>query len=195
MMPETVTRSEAEAEQFAAFIAQHGRSLGRLAYLLVGEAHAAEDLTADVFLAAWQQWDRVKQVEYPVAYLRQVMTNQAVARYRRSARERRGLERLFLRGGDDGHESDGAAVVDVRSALQRIPPRRRACLVLRHAFDLTEREVAEILGISVGAVKSQTFKALAQFRNELGDLVIETRNPVADAGSGRGWFGRGRNAD
>lgn len=170
----------------------------RLAYLLLGDSHAAEDLTADVFLAAWRQWDRISQVEYPLAYLRQMLTNQAATRHRRRARERLTLERVFAGVSESGHEPDGAAVVDVRSALQRIPPRRRACLVLRFAFDLTEREVAQTLGISVGAVKSQTFKGLAQLRKELGEVrdtdVMDMSAPVAPAVSGRGWSGAGRRA-
>jgi len=75
-------------------------------------------------------------------------------------------------------------VVDVRSALMRLPPRRRACLVLRHCFQLTEYEVAETLGVSVGTVKSQTSKAVAQFRQELGDAasaVAETLQAEARA--------------
>jgi RNA polymerase sigma factor (sigma-70 family) len=56
----------------------------------------------------------------------------------------------------------------VRAALERLPARRRACVVLRHALDLSEAEVAQILGISVGTVKSQTSKAIAQLQKHLG---------------------------
>jgi RNA polymerase sigma-70 factor (sigma-E family) len=188
-------RSDGEIDEFAAFVARHGSSLGRLAFLLAGDAHGAEDLTADVFLAAWQQWDRVKQIEFPAAYLRQIMTNQAAGRYRRSSRERRGLERLQDTVPQFGHDPDSAAVVDVRSALQRLPPRRRACLVLRHAFDLPDREVAQILGVTVGAVKSQTHKAIAQMRHELGDVLIETRSPAGPAVSGGRWMRKGHHAE
>jgi RNA polymerase sigma-70 factor (sigma-E family) len=190
---------EGAAEEFAVFVDRYSTSLVRLAYLLLGDSHAAEDLTADVFLAAWRQWDRISQVEYPLAYLRQMITNQAATRHRRRARERLTLERMFVSVTELGHEPDGAAVVDVRSALQRIPPRRRACLVLRFAFDLSEREVAQTLGISVGAVKSQTSKGLTQLRKELGDVmetnVPQMHVPVKSAVSGRGWLGAGRHAD
>lgn len=81
------------------------------------------------------------------------------------------LGRLKLMAIDDRHDPDTAVVVDVRSALLRLPPRRRACLVLRHGFQLTEYEVAETLGVSVGTVKSQTSKAVAQFRRQLGDAA------------------------
>jgi RNA polymerase sigma-70 factor (sigma-E family) len=168
MMARTLPR-EAAAAEFAAFVDQHAASLARLAHLLLGDADAAHDLTADVFLAAWRQWGRISRLDYPLAYVRRMLTNQAATRHRRRARERFALERLFAVGTREvGYEPDGAAVLDIRSALQAIPPRRRACIVLRHAFDLSEREVAQILGITVGAVKSQTSKGLAQLRREFG---------------------------
>lgn len=165
------------ADEFAGFVTTHAPGLGRLAYLLVGDAHSADDLVADVLLAAWRQWHQVQAADHPIAYLRQMMVNQASARRRRDARERLGLERLhdLVPSASRGPDSD--AVVDVQAALQRIPPRRRACLVLRYAFDLTDREVAETLGVSIGTVKSQTSKAAAQLRQELGAAVVDTRDP------------------
>jgi RNA polymerase sigma-70 factor (sigma-E family) len=181
-------------DDFRDFVTRQARGLGRLAYLLLGDQHAAEDLTAEVFLAVWRQWDQVSRADRPVAYVRRVMANQAAAHYQRRAQERQGLERLQDGLVDVTHDQDSAAVVDVQSALLRLPPRRRACLVLRFAFDLTEREVAAILGVSVGTVKSQTFKAAAQFRNEIGDAFVETHFP-ADAASARPRWGRSIHAD
>jgi RNA polymerase sigma-70 factor (sigma-E family) len=159
------------AEEFSAFVRQHGRGLDRLAYLMLGDEQAAEDLAAEVLLAVWRQWNRVKETDYPVAYVRRIMVNHASAHFRRNAKERRGLAHLMVLMSRQAQQPDSAAVVDTRAALLRLPPRRRACLVLRYAFDLTEREVAETLGISVGTVKSQTSKAVAQFRREIGDIV------------------------
>ncbi|HET9657753.1 MAG TPA: SigE family RNA polymerase sigma factor [Kineosporiaceae bacterium] len=179
-------------EEFAAFVDRYSTSLVRLAYLLLGDSHAAEDLAADVFLAAWRQWERISKVEYPLAYLRQMVTNKAATRHRNRARERLGLERMFAGVTETGHDPDGATVIDVRAALQRIPPRRRACLVLRFAFDLSEREVAQTLGITIGAVKSQTFKGLAQLRKELGGVAesgaTPVQVPVESPASGHGWL-------
>lgn len=164
---EGTSRPEPE-EEFAWFVQRHARGLGRLAYLLLGDDDGAEDLAADVFLVAWRQWERVRSADSPLAYLRQVMVNLASTRMQRLIRERRGLERLHHAAIATSYEPDGAATLDVRSALSRLPPRRRACLVLRYAFDLPEREVADVLGVSVGTVKSQTSKAVDQFRRELG---------------------------
>jgi len=74
-----------------------------------------------------------------------------------------------------------AAVVDVRAALDRLPFGKRACVVLRHAFDLSEKDTARALGISVGAVKSQTSKGLAELERVLG--VRAVRDMAAEKGS------------
>jgi RNA polymerase sigma-70 factor (sigma-E family) len=181
-------------DDFRDFVTRQARGMGRLGYLLLGDEHAAEDLTAEVFLAVWRQWDQVSRADRPVAYVRRMMVNQAAAHYQHRAREREGLERLQSGAVDHGHDQDSAAVVDVQSALLRLPPRRRACLVLRFAFDLTERDVATILGVSVGTVKSQTFKAAAQFRHEFGDAFVETHFP-APAPPVRPRWGRSLDVD
>lgn len=163
--------AEEGLQGFATFVSDHGRGLFRLAYLILGDEHEAEDLAADALLAAWQHWDRVRLADNPLAYVRRILVNQASGHFRRRARESTMLGRLRLTATHDAHDPDTAVVVDVRSALKRLPPRRRACLVLRHCFQLTESEVAETLGVSVGTVKSQTSKAVAQFRHQLGDAA------------------------
>jgi RNA polymerase sigma-70 factor (sigma-E family) len=164
-------KSDQDRQQFGAFVAQHARGLDRLAFLMLGDEHAAEDLAADTLLAAWQHWGKVGRADNPLAYVRRILVNQASEHYRRRARESTVLGRLRLSAGQAAPEPDSAAVVDVRSALLRLPERRRACLVLRHCFGLTEEDVARTLGISVGTVKSQTSKAAAQFRREIGDAA------------------------
>lgn len=154
-------------DEFEVFFDQHHAELSRLAYLLTGDHAAADDLTGDVLLAAWRQWPRVRSTEQPLAYVRRMISNMAASRVRRLVLERRRLA-LFVAEVDVPIAGpDGADVVDVRSALDRLPARRRACVVLRHAFGLPEREVADILSVSVGTVKSQTFKGVAQLQQLL----------------------------
>jgi RNA polymerase sigma-70 factor (sigma-E family) len=182
-------RADEKKQAFAAFVTQHARSLNRLAYLMVGDEHAGEDLAAEALLATWQHWDRVRGADQPLAYVRRILVNQASGHFRRRARDVTVLGHLRLMMTPHTHDPDGAAVLDVRSALMLLPPRRRACLVLRYGFELTEHEVAEALGISVGTVKSQTSKAAAQFRREIGDAsaVPGPLNPDAvTAGRRRG---------
>lgn len=154
--------------EFEAFFDRHHRELGRLAYLLSGDHLAADDLTAEAFLVAWRQWDRVWSLDQPLAYVRRVVVNLAATRVRKLARERRRLPLFHVNEVDGCSGPDGATVVDVRAALLQLPARRRACVVLRHALDLPETEVATMLGISVGTVKSQTSKAVAQLQKLLG---------------------------
>jgi RNA polymerase sigma-70 factor (sigma-E family) len=158
---------DARAE-FEAFFDRHHRELGRLAYLLTGDRLAADDLAADAFLVAWRQWDRVWTVDQPLAYMRRVVVNLAATRIRRLTRERTRLPLVHVSDAEAAAGPDGAVVLDVRAALHQLPDRRRACVVLRYALDLPEAEVAEILGISVGTVKSQTSKGVAQLQQHLG---------------------------
>lgn len=153
---------------FRAFFEQHHAELARFAWMLIGEKTAAEDLAADAMLAVWRQWHRVERSASGIAYARGIVANLAKSRIRSAVRERRRNALFWLRPGEEASEPNVAAVVDVRRALARLPFRKRACVVLRHSLGLSERETAEALGISVGTVKSQTSKGLAELRRMLG---------------------------
>ena len=158
-------------EGFEVFAARHLRELGRLGYLLSGSHETADDLAADTLLATWRQWERVRACQNPMAYVRRIMTNLAASRIRGIVRERRRLSLFHTEAIDlvtDSGPEAAVVSVDVRIALMRLAPRQRACVVLRLAFDLTEAEVAETLGGSVGTVKSQTFRAVARLQKLLG---------------------------
>ncbi|WP_299536529.1 SigE family RNA polymerase sigma factor [uncultured Streptomyces sp.] len=163
---------DAAAAEFHQFFEAHYAELARLAALLTGEADAADDLAADALMALWHRWDRVRAADHPVAYARGVVANLARSRIRSAVRERRRVA-LFWgpRDGEGGHavdDPDVSAVVDVQGALRRLPFRKRACVVLRHAFDLSERDTSLVLGISVGTVKSQTSRGIAELQRILG---------------------------
>jgi RNA polymerase sigma-70 factor (sigma-E family) len=168
---------------FRRFFEQHHADLSRLAYLVTGEAGVADDLAADAFVEVWRHWQRVEEADSPIAYARGILANLARQWIRRQSRERLGLLGLGLLR-RDRTDPDTVAVLDVRAALRRLPLRRRECVVLRYAFDVPEREVAEILGISVGAVKSQTSRGAAQLSAFLKDLP----GPSWPAHSGTGGF-------
>lgn len=160
--------ADLEEDAFRAFFERHHAELARFAWLLIGERGAAEDLAADAMLAVWRQWDQARRARSQVAYARGVVANLAKTRIRAAVRERRRNTLFWQRPGESHDGPDSAAVVDVREALARLPLRRRACVVLRHSLELSERETAEALGISVGTVKSQTSKGLAELRRLLG---------------------------
>ncbi|MFH8882691.1 SigE family RNA polymerase sigma factor [Streptomyces californicus] len=168
------------SEEFHDFFDRHYAELARLAFLLTGEADVADDLAADALVALWDRWDRVRAAEHPVAYARGVVANMARSRIRGAVRERRRVALFWSRRQDPAEGPDVAAVLDVRRALRRLPFRKRACVVLRHALDLSEKDTALALGISVGTVKSQTSKGMAELERLLGD-----RTALETAGSGR----------
>jgi RNA polymerase sigma-70 factor (sigma-E family) len=175
-------RAEAERE-FLAFFQRYHAELSRFAFLMMGEPDAADDVAADALAEVWRHWERVSAADSPIAYARGVVANLVRNRIRRLERERRGLARLVAGRHDYGQTPQGevAAVLDVRAALRRLPYSRRACLVLRHGFGLSERETAAILGVSVGTVKSQTSRGAAQLARLLGETPANMAGRRADA--------------
>lgn len=165
--PREMLLDDASAE-FHDFFERHYAELARLAHLLTGETDAADDLAADALVALWQRWDRFRTAHHPLAYARGVVANLARERIRSAVRERRRVALFWSRGPGEVESPDVAAVLDVRAALDRLPFRKRACVVLRHAFDLSEKDTAMALGISVGTVKSQTSKGMAELERTLG---------------------------
>lgn len=165
---------EDDAERaFRRFFDEHHTDLSRLAYLVTGETQVADDLASDAFVEVWRHWERVQAADSPIAYARGIVTNLARQWIKKQTRERAGLLRLGLLRRDRG-ETDTPAILDVRAALGRLPLRRRECVILRYAFDVPEKEVAAILGISVGAVKSHTSRGAAQLSEFLREMPLMT---------------------
>jgi RNA polymerase sigma-70 factor (sigma-E family) len=158
----------AARQAFGVFFTSHHRELGRLAYLLSGDQDAAEDITAEAFAEAWRRWEQVANADSPLAYVRRIVVNLAADRIRGLTRERKGRRLLGATWSDRTQGPDVAAVTDVRAALTKLPARKRACVVLRHYYGLSEQETARTLGISVGTVKSQTSRGVAELAAMLG---------------------------
>ena len=142
----------------------------RMARLLTGDADAAEEIVADAIARSLPRWRSGDIVDSP-AYVRRVVVNLASRRWRRRAlalrRDHHALDWI-------GHPIDAEAAAVERDrtlrAVMRLPARRRAVVVLRFYDDLPEAEIADILGVSVGTVKSQLSRALEQLRADLGTL-------------------------
>jgi RNA polymerase sigma-70 factor (sigma-E family) len=140
--------------------------LVRVAYLLTGDSGLAEDLAQEALLRAWRNWERIRLMESVGGYVRGIVVNLAKSSLRRRLVELR--HRLVEVPPAAGSE-DAAGLVDLRRALARLPLRKRVCVVLRYYGDMSEAEIATLLGISVGTVKSQTHKGLEQLRLLLAD--------------------------
>ncbi|WP_062436916.1 SigE family RNA polymerase sigma factor [Herbidospora daliensis] len=152
-------------EGFREFVGQHQRAWIRTAYLLTGDAHLAEDLLQSVLIKVLGKWSGLDQ---PDAYVRKALVNQYISWRRRPRREIPRAEPP-----DRSYTSEDTALTRlmVQRALMRLSPRQRAVIVLRYYEDRTERETAEILGCSLGTVKSQAHHALARLREFTGVLT------------------------
>jgi RNA polymerase sigma-70 factor (sigma-E family) len=156
---------------FDDFVAGSSARLFTMARLLTGGHRAeAEDLLQGAYERAYRRWGRISRRADPERYVRQILVNASIDRWRRL---RRHPEIPLAAGGADQGASDTAAAVADRDLLLRglaaLPPRQRAVLVLRYFEDLSEAQTALMLGCSVGTVKSQAARGLARLRDITGD--------------------------
>jgi RNA polymerase sigma-70 factor (sigma-E family) len=151
---------------FEEYVAAVSGRLFTMALLLSGQHRAeAEDLLQDVLERAYRRWGKITRNGDPDAYVRQMMINAAVDRWRRT--RRRPEEPLPVETADIAGRDQVRDIADrdqLLRVLAELPPRQRAVLVLRYFEDLTEAQTAAILGCTVGAVKSQASRALARLR-------------------------------
>ena len=159
---------------FEEFVSSRRPALLRTAFLLTGHAEDAEDLVQTTLIKVVPKWGRIK--DNPEAYVRKVLAREATTRWRSRRWRETAVERL-----PDGEAAaaDVASSLAVRDALLRLPPRQRAVIVLRYYDDLTERETAATLGISIGTVKSQASDAFARLRTLIPDLAASDGTSVA----------------
>ena len=161
-------------QEFTRWAGERQQALLRTAVLLCGDHHRAEDLVQDALTQVAVRWSRLRDQE-PTAYARQVMVRTNISWWRKHRRE------VVLDLDDGPPAAAPGAAVDRRllldRALARLTPRQRATVVLRFYDDLTERDTAAAMGVSLGTVKSQTHAALARLRAvapELAELLEET---------------------
>lgn len=154
-------RSRAPSGSFDAFVAARGDALWRSAWLLTGDGHLAEDLVQTALGKSYGRFDKVGADGFE-AYVRRVMFTTYAAWWRRRWNGERPTSEV-------PHVAAADADLDTRrdlvTALAALPRGQRAVVVLRYVEDLTERQTAELLGVSVGTVKSQTARALAALRD------------------------------
>lgn len=164
--------SEAK-RRFGEFVAARTPALMRLAYLLAGDQHRAEDLLQTALTKTLARW-RTLQHEDPEAYVRKVLYHEQVSWWRWAARRRETTVQQLpdLPFADPSPQSD--LRLQVRQALMRLTAKQRTVLVLRYFEDLSETQVAELLGCSVGTVRSQTHKAITRLRVLAPELARRT---------------------
>jgi RNA polymerase sigma-70 factor (sigma-E family) len=158
-----------DREQFREFMVTRWPGLVRLGYALTGDRWLAEDLAQTALAGACRAWWRVKRADDPDAYVRRILINASNRHFRRHrpAAETRTVPEGSL-AAPEGSLADPAAQADQRSdlmaALRELGPRQRAVIVLRYWADLSDAQVAALLGCSEGTVRSQAWRALARLR-------------------------------
>lgn len=156
----------------------HYGTLHRVAYLLTGDNTAADDLVQDTLIRAWS-YSRDTAVEQPLAFVRRCMVNLYISQGRRKFRSEVPTSDSDLLDRTASQPRDLAQTVTMEQvvwqALKTLPRHQRALLVLRFYEDMSESQVAALLGVGVGSVRSGTWRALRRLRT-LSTLMEESRH-------------------
>lgn len=169
--------SDGSDAEYLAYVHGRSRALRRVAYLLCGDGHHADDLVQETITKLYARWPRLAQVDNLDAYVHTMLVRTFLDERRRGWWKVKLLSTAPEQPEPHGVPAEERTVL--RAALSRVPPRQQAVLVLRFLCDQPVSEVARILGCSEGTVKSQTAHGLTALRKILGDRV--------PAGSGGGW--------
>ncbi|MFD7710779.1 SigE family RNA polymerase sigma factor [Streptomyces sp. NPDC059785] len=151
---------------FTAYVQERRASLYATAYHLTGDRFEAEDLLQSALFSTYRAWDRISDKAAVGGYLRRTMTNLHISAWRRRKLNEYPTEELPETAGD----TDAMRGTELRAvlwqALARLPELQRTMLVLRYYEGRTDPEIAEILDISVGTVKSSIWRSLRRLRED-----------------------------
>ena len=166
-----------DEEEFVRFVEAASPRLLKAAWFLCGDPHRAEDLVQAALEKVYLRWSRLRDDE-PLAYARRCLFTQQADEGRRARREvlTDELPDRAAPGGEPG------PVDEVVALLRTLPTRERQVVVMRHYADLSEAEVAEVLGVSVGTVKSCGSRGLARLREANAVAGTEVVRTPGDAG-------------
>jgi RNA polymerase sigma-70 factor (sigma-E family) len=170
---DTTETSQAEPsrqQEFGQFMTARWPGLVRLAYGLTGDRWLAEDIAQAALASAYAAWWRVRRADDPDAYVRRILINTSHRRFRRRRVTEQAHEPEQLANSPlaDAPVADPAELIGERSALlaalRELPTRQRAIVLLRYWDDLSDAQVAAVLGCAPGTVRSQASRALAKLR-------------------------------
>jgi RNA polymerase sigma-70 factor (sigma-E family) len=153
---------------FEEYVLARGPALVRLARLLAGDDHRADDLVQEVLAKAYPRWSRIARADHPDRYVRRMLVNARNSWWRRAVRREVPVPAVHdVASGADlvGESADCDAMWRLVATL---PPRRRAVLALRYYEDLDDGTIAEILGCSPVTVRTHAMRALATLRERIG---------------------------
>jgi RNA polymerase sigma-70 factor (sigma-E family) len=160
-------RAARDAE-FESWLIAREPALQRTAHLLTGDVHTGQDLVQVTLAKLYLAWDRIRDRGSVDAYARKILVNEHRTAWRRPVRRREQVTESVPDRPAPDQSYDGQREA-VWSFVASLPPRQRAVIVLRFYEQLTEPEIADLLGISLGTVKSQSSRALAALRSHVHD--------------------------
>jgi RNA polymerase sigma factor (sigma-70 family) len=155
-----------------ALLARHGREIQGVAYLILRDRDAAEDVLIETAMAAWDRAGSIRDPSALRAWLLRTAANRSLSSRRRSARVvplrlvGEGVPPLTVRD----HAPEVVGRVALLAGVADLPQEMRAAVVLRYYADLSEADMAEAMGVSRGAVKSHTSRGVAALKQTLGQL-------------------------
>ncbi|MFC6086825.1 SigE family RNA polymerase sigma factor [Sphaerisporangium aureirubrum] len=163
-------------EEFREYVVARGPALLRVAHQLAGQPADAEDLLQAALTKTYLAWERINDRAALDGYVRRAMVNINISWWRRRKLEEYPAEHLPDAPARDvpGH---GLSHELLEEALDRLPVRQRAAIVLRYYEDMSEPEIAKALGVSVGTVKSTVSRAMAKLRGDV--VLVRARRPEA----------------
>jgi RNA polymerase sigma-70 factor (sigma-E family) len=160
------TVSPQTVADFTAWVADHQRPLLDFAQLVAGDASTGEDLLQIALARAYLKWSKISaRGEHPLGYVRRIIVHENASRWRRAWKRRERSTGSVPEAGT----VDPTSIDTTWAMVQALPSRQRAAVALRFYADLGVTETAEVMGCSVGAVKTHTARALAKLRETLGD--------------------------
>jgi RNA polymerase sigma-70 factor (ECF subfamily) len=160
------THAVAEPLSFEAFFQAEARTLFRRLCAVTGNSAEAEEIMQDAFLALWERWDRVDEIQDPTGYLYRTAMNVFRKRGRRAALA---LRRTLSLAADPSPFSEIDEQQDVVAALAELTPRQRAALVLTDVMDFSSEEAGRALGVTAGTVRGLASRARETLRRQVGD--------------------------
>lgn len=153
--------------EFVAFFEATWAGTFRRAYALTGDHQLAEDAAQSAYAKAYRSWSKVRAADDRSAYVRRIATNEVLTVWRRFSWRLEHVTDRIDRADTTSYEDDVVQSDAIWAAVLALPPRQRAIVVLRYYEDLSEKEIADTLGIRPGSVKSQASVALASLRKRL----------------------------
>ncbi len=157
----------ARDDQFVDFARAHAAGLRRMAFLMCRDWHLAQDLTQTALAKLYTAWPRLDWLDSPIGYTKKILLRTFLDHQRR-----RGSHELAVQSVPDSvteHADDSDLRVTLLDALAQLPARDRAIIVLRYWEDHSIETVADMVGVSIGVVKSQSMRSLTRLRELLGE--------------------------